>query len=61
IYCEDSRCRWSPFHPINCTPPRCLRTCQQYKKFPEQYNPHINAYCSHCNRRQQQQQNQSSG
>ncbi|KAF9024478.1 hypothetical protein BDZ89DRAFT_1069006 [Hymenopellis radicata] len=56
INCENSKCRWSPFHPLTCKPPSCLRTCRQNKTFPEQYNPHINALCPACVARQQQQQ-----
>ncbi|KAF9033028.1 hypothetical protein BDZ89DRAFT_1063086 [Hymenopellis radicata] len=25
ITCENSNCRWSPFHPLTCKPPSCLR------------------------------------
>ncbi|KAF9043703.1 hypothetical protein BDZ89DRAFT_1008650 [Hymenopellis radicata] len=55
INCENSKCRWSPFHPATCTPPNCLRTCKQYKTFPQQYSPQIDAFCPACARQQQQQ------
>ncbi|KAF9018508.1 hypothetical protein BDZ89DRAFT_1210186, partial [Hymenopellis radicata] len=57
IYCENSKCRFSPFHPAACKPPNCLKTCQQYKTFPQQYNPHIDAFCAYCVAYHQQQQN----
>ncbi|KAG7441202.1 uncharacterized protein BT62DRAFT_909053 [Guyanagaster necrorhizus] len=25
--CEDANCKFSSFHPGNCKPPACLRTC----------------------------------
>ncbi|KAK0473935.1 hypothetical protein IW261DRAFT_663191 [Armillaria novae-zelandiae] len=37
IPCEQSNCRFSPFHPANCRPPTCHQTCWQYRRFPEQY------------------------
>ncbi|PBK64001.1 hypothetical protein ARMSODRAFT_893478, partial [Armillaria solidipes] len=48
IRCEESNCRFSLFHPANCKPPACLRTCWQYRRFPEQYSPHIDSYCPAC-------------
>ncbi|KAF8914500.1 hypothetical protein CPB85DRAFT_1412300 [Mucidula mucida] len=52
IYCENSKCRWSPFHPTTCKPPSCLKTCQQYKTFPQQYSPQIDAFCPTCAQQQ---------
>ncbi|KAF8995420.1 hypothetical protein BDZ89DRAFT_1084774, partial [Hymenopellis radicata] len=48
IRCESRHCRFSLFHPTSCKPPQCRRTCAQFKKFPEQYSPHINSYCPAC-------------
>ncbi|KAF9024204.1 hypothetical protein BDZ89DRAFT_954920, partial [Hymenopellis radicata] len=55
IQCESRNCRFSLFHPAACRPPQCLQTCAQYKKFPEQYSPHINSYCPACIDYQQKQ------
>ncbi|PBK79037.1 hypothetical protein ARMGADRAFT_951439, partial [Armillaria gallica] len=48
VRCEDSNCKFSPFHPENCKPPTCLQTCWQYHRYPEQYSPNINGYCPTC-------------
>ncbi|PBK91095.1 hypothetical protein ARMGADRAFT_933202, partial [Armillaria gallica] len=37
IRCEQSTCRFSLFHPADCKPPACLKTCWQYRRYPEQY------------------------
>ncbi|KAJ7576568.1 hypothetical protein C8J56DRAFT_1061847 [Mycena floridula] len=29
VTCDDPNCKFSPSHPVNCVPPRCLRTCAQ--------------------------------
>ncbi|KIK51750.1 hypothetical protein GYMLUDRAFT_181063, partial [Collybiopsis luxurians FD-317 M1] len=46
VPCDNDKCRFSPFHPRYC--PSCPRTCLQYHQFPEQYNPHVNAFCPSC-------------
>ncbi|PBK87995.1 hypothetical protein ARMGADRAFT_438654 [Armillaria gallica] len=48
IRCEQSNCKFSLFHPAKCKPPACLRICWQYRRFPEQYSPHIDSYCPAC-------------
>ncbi|KAG7441166.1 uncharacterized protein BT62DRAFT_832797, partial [Guyanagaster necrorhizus] len=37
IQCEESTCKFSIFHPESCKPPGCLKTCWQYRRYPEQY------------------------
>ncbi|PBK64016.1 hypothetical protein ARMSODRAFT_893518, partial [Armillaria solidipes] len=53
IRCEQSTCRFSLFHPASCKPPACLKTCWQYRRYPEQYSPHIDSYCPSCYRQDQ--------
>ncbi|PBK64008.1 hypothetical protein ARMSODRAFT_941596 [Armillaria solidipes] len=48
IRCEQSNCKFSLFHRASCKPPACLQTCWQYRRFPEQYSPHIDSYCPTC-------------
>ncbi|KAJ7588410.1 hypothetical protein C8J56DRAFT_890204 [Mycena floridula] len=30
-------CKFSPNHPVSCVPPQCLRTCAQYRGYPQMY------------------------
>ncbi|KAK0489725.1 hypothetical protein EDD18DRAFT_577349 [Armillaria luteobubalina] len=55
VRCEESNCRFSLFHPQDCRPPTCLRTCWQYLRYPEQYSPNISRYCPSCYRQMQRQ------
>ncbi|KIY61708.1 hypothetical protein CYLTODRAFT_405354 [Cylindrobasidium torrendii FP15055 ss-10] len=48
VQCENSKCRFSPFHPTSCKQPRCRQTCIQYHSFPEQYSPQLNRLCPMC-------------
>ncbi|KAK0210082.1 hypothetical protein DFS33DRAFT_1402003 [Desarmillaria ectypa] len=48
VVCEQSNCKFSPFHPASCRPPSCQKTCWQYRRYPEQYNPNIDKYCPSC-------------
>ncbi|KAL1746483.1 hypothetical protein HDZ31DRAFT_62154 [Schizophyllum fasciatum] len=48
IQCEARNCKFSPNHPTSCKPPSCTKTCFQYRQYPEQFSPHIDAYCPKC-------------
>ncbi|KAL1755160.1 hypothetical protein FB107DRAFT_214238 [Schizophyllum commune] len=48
IMCTSRTCKFSPNHPSTCVPPECTRTCWQYRQYPEQYSPNLNAYCPTC-------------
>ncbi|PBK64029.1 hypothetical protein ARMSODRAFT_893574, partial [Armillaria solidipes] len=48
IQCEQSNCKFSPFHPASCKTPVCQRTCWQYLRYPERYSPNIDGYCPSC-------------
>ncbi|KAJ7576574.1 hypothetical protein C8J56DRAFT_1061855 [Mycena floridula] len=48
VTCDSPNCKFSPSHPVNCVPPRCLRTCAQYRGYPQQYSPNIDNFCPSC-------------
>ncbi|KAK0460098.1 uncharacterized protein EV420DRAFT_250755 [Desarmillaria tabescens] len=49
IRCEESKCKFSLFHPANCKPPVCRRTCWQYLRYPEQYSMPCDSRSFHAN------------
>ncbi|KAF7358626.1 hypothetical protein MSAN_01201300 [Mycena sanguinolenta] len=51
VKCGSTQCKFSPNHPPNCVPPACRQTCNQYRGFPEQYNPNIDGICPDCTRK----------
>ncbi|KAF8503585.1 hypothetical protein F5888DRAFT_1663394 [Russula emetica] len=48
IRCESRFCRFSLKHPLDCIPPECQRTCNQFRSFPQSYNPQIDGWCPTC-------------
>ncbi|KAF8136330.1 hypothetical protein EV363DRAFT_1319320 [Boletus edulis] len=51
IECDNQHCRFSPTHPSTCVPPVCTETCWQFRQFPQQYTPQIDAFCPVCEER----------
>ncbi|EDR11084.1 uncharacterized protein LACBIDRAFT_324586 [Laccaria bicolor S238N-H82] len=37
VFCDSANCKFSPNHLPTCTPPDCIKTCWQFRQFPEQY------------------------
>ncbi|KAI6036608.1 hypothetical protein PISMIDRAFT_34538, partial [Pisolithus microcarpus 441] len=48
IQCDNRYCKFSSAHPSTCVPPGCTNSCWQYRQFPQQYNPRIDALCPRC-------------
>ncbi|KAH7930803.1 hypothetical protein BV22DRAFT_35138 [Leucogyrophana mollusca] len=48
IQCDNRYCKFSLTHPSTCVPPSCTASCWQYRQFPQQYNPQIDAFCPSC-------------
>ncbi|KAN0133749.1 hypothetical protein V8E53_008473 [Lactarius tabidus] len=48
IRCENRWCRFSVTHPRDCIPPQCQRTCNQFRGFPQLYNPQLDTWCQGC-------------
>ncbi|KAH9997303.1 hypothetical protein BJV77DRAFT_74426 [Russula vinacea] len=48
IRCDSRWCRFSVVHPPDCVPPGCQRTCNQFRAFPQSYNPQIDNWCQTC-------------
>ncbi|KAL4264983.1 hypothetical protein AB1N83_000310 [Pleurotus pulmonarius] len=51
IKCNLVNCKFSPHHPPDCQGQQCIRTCWQYRQFPQQYSPHIDKLCPACEAR----------
>ncbi|KAH9981316.1 hypothetical protein BGW80DRAFT_1163176, partial [Lactifluus volemus] len=48
IQCGSRWCRFSNTHPADCVAPQCQRTCNQFRAFPQSYNPRIDNWCQPC-------------
>ncbi|KAJ7721488.1 hypothetical protein B0H16DRAFT_1602515 [Mycena metata] len=48
IKCGSTTCKFSPNHPADCVPPKCSRTCNQYRLFPEQHTHSMDGVCTAC-------------
>lgn len=46
IKCDARDCKFSPNHPRHC--PQCKATCWQTRQYPQQYSPHLDAFCPDC-------------
>ncbi|OCH86173.1 hypothetical protein OBBRIDRAFT_738484, partial [Obba rivulosa] len=48
VECDNRNCKFSRAHPSDCNGSKCKQTCWQYRQYPQQYSPHIAAYCPSC-------------